>query len=81
MRIDVDNFDQGQKEFLSALVSDLGGPTMTSALLQVIARVLDETVPDWEIDPQSVSEDLRKDLEVCRAALNFYSVQSLAEAS
>lgn len=81
MNYDINSFDEEQKRFLSCIVSDFGGPTSTASVLYILERALGECKPDWELDPQAFSEDLRKDIEVCMAALNYSKVQSLAEAS
>jgi len=81
MNYDIKKFDTEQKRLLSCIVEDFGGPTSAATLLDIIERVLGECKPDWELDPQAFSEDLRKDIEVCMAALNYSKVQSLAEAS
>ena len=80
MNYNIDDFSDEQKRFLSAIVSDFGGPTSTAAVLSILEHVLGECLPDWVLDPQPMSEDLRKDVEVCMAALNYSKVQSLAAA-
>lgn len=72
------DFDDEQKEFLKHIVSDFGGPCMTLVLLNIIEEILGEAKPDWESDPSSFSEELRKKIEVCQVALEHHDVQSLA---
>lgn len=79
--IDVDMFTDEQKRFLSALVSDFGGPTSTGNVLRVLEATLHEVKPEWERDPSLVeNQDLRSDLEVCLAALHYMKVKYAAEA-
>ncbi len=80
MTFDIDSFDEEQKRSLSNMVSDFHGPTSTGYVLSVLERALAERSPDWERDPQAFSLDLRKELEVCMAALNYCKIVSLNDA-
>lgn len=80
MTFDIDSFDEEQKKSLSIMLSDFHGPTSTGYVLSVLERALAECSPDWERDPQTFSLDLRKELEVCMAALNYCKISSLNDA-
>ncbi|HEU4662225.1 MAG TPA: hypothetical protein VFS63_16355 [Pseudolabrys sp.] len=79
MTFDIDSFDEKQKNSLFTMVSDFDGPTSTGYVLSVLERALTECNPDWERDPQAISPDLRKELEVCMAALHYCKIRSLAD--
>jgi hypothetical protein len=81
MNFDPDSFDEEQKQFLAYIVDDFGGPTSTRNVLSILEQALYELNPDWEVNPTSLSPELRKDIEVCMAALHYAKVQSLAKAS
>jgi hypothetical protein len=80
MTFDIDSFEEKQKKSLSIMLSDFDGPTSTEYVLSVLERALNECDPDWEQDPQAFSLDLRKELEVCIAALNYCKIRSLTNA-
>jgi hypothetical protein len=80
MTFDIDSFDEGQRKSLSIMISDFDGPTSTERVLSILERALTECKPDWERDPQAFSPDLRKEVEVCMAALNYCKIRSLADA-
>jgi hypothetical protein len=80
MTFDVDSFDEEQKRSLSNMLSDFHGPTSTGHVLSVLERALIECSPDWERNPQAFSLDLRKELEVCMAALSYCKILSLTDA-
>jgi hypothetical protein len=80
MTFDIDTFDDEQKKSLSIILSDFDGPTSTKYVLSILEDALAECKPDWERDPQAISPDLRKELEVCMAALSYAKMRSLADA-
>ena len=75
----VADFTDDQKKLFRAIIDDFGGPTVAGHLLEIIDSILGETAPDWELDPQALSEDLRSDVEVCMAALQYREMSSMAE--
>ena len=79
MIVDVDNFDDEQKQTLAFLVSDFGGSVITANLLYLLDRVLHVLNPDWDRDPQALSTDTRKEVEACMAALQYLRIQDIAE--
>jgi hypothetical protein len=66
----VSKFTDEQKQTLQGIVRDFGGPTSTHYVLTVMADILDTFKPDWEDDPMTDNPELRKDIEVCMAALD-----------
>ncbi|MFM0235919.1 hypothetical protein [Paraburkholderia sediminicola] len=78
--VDVDTFTDDQKRFLSRIVSDFGGPTTAGSLLRVLESALYELKPDWQLELGQISDDLKSDLEVCIAALQYLKVKDVAES-
>jgi hypothetical protein len=77
--LDVDGFTDEQKQFLSLIVSDFGGPTASPALLSIIENLLYTLKPDWELSSFSDERELRSDIEVCMAALSYWKVHNVVE--
>jgi hypothetical protein len=77
---DVDIFSEDQKKFLASIVSDLDGTTSTGSILHVLQAVIYELVPDFDLSKLSAAPELKEDLEVCLAALNYLKVKETAES-
>ncbi len=75
--IDVDSFTADQKSFLSGLVSDFDGPTMTPSVLMILERALYALKPDWELDTFHGEPELKADIEACLAGLSYYKIKHL----
>lgn len=76
--VDADTFSDDQRQFLSLIVADLNGPTCVSSLLRVIEDTLYALKPEWELD-RIQDGDLRRNLEVCLAALQYMKVKNVSE--
>lgn len=80
MNTDPDAFTAEQRQFLAMLVSDFHGPTSTGTVLRILEQVMYELKSDFAIDGQSIrDDDLRADVEVCLAALQYMKVKDAAE--
>lgn len=77
--IDAHTFTEEQKKFLSSLVSDFGGPTSTGSLLYIIENLLYTLAPDWELKSLPDDSNIKNDLEVCLAALQYLKVKDAIE--
>ncbi|MBN1935352.1 MAG: hypothetical protein JW934_11840 [Anaerolineae bacterium] len=75
----IEDFTDIQKDVFKGLISDLGGPTSTHYLLSIIEDILLTFKPDWENDPLFDNADLRQEIEVCMAALNYADATSLCD--
>jgi len=69
--INTATFTEKQTKFLKGLVADLEGPTHTGTLLYIIEKLLDELKPNWESGNIVDDGELRSDLQVCLAALQY----------
>jgi len=72
--IDVATFDGRQRERLYALTkkAEAGDCSGMYTALAIFDRLLKDMVPDWE---HSVDHDLRKDIDVCMAALQYHHIR------
>lgn len=77
--VDVDTFNEEQKQFLSQIINDFGGPTQTGNLLYVIENLLYGLKPDWELQTFHDQPDLKADIEVCVAALNYLKINNITK--
>jgi hypothetical protein len=77
--VDVDCFTDDQRKLLAGIVDDFGGPTSTGTLLRILENALYELKPDWDLDLRSLSDELKADLEVCIAALQYLKVKQVAD--
>lgn len=77
---DVDIFSEDQKKFLANVVSDLDGPTSTGSVLHVLQSVIYELVPEFDLSKLSNAPELKEELEVCLAALNYLKVKEATES-
>ncbi|TXD43110.1 hypothetical protein TR80_009655 [Xanthomonas campestris] len=75
--IDPDMFDDHQKQLLSLIVDDLNGPTSAGALLRMIENIIYSLKPDFELANFSDDPELKSDIEICMAALNYMKVQQI----
>ena len=69
--INTETFTEAQTKFLKGLVADLDGPTHTGTLLYIIEKLLDKLKPNWKVSNVVDDDQLRSDLEVCLAALQY----------
>jgi hypothetical protein len=77
VEIDVDGFNEDQKETLKLIISDFGGPTMSPWLLDVMENLLYTLKPDWHLE--KLDDEIKADIDVCLAALNFLKIQRVIE--
>ena len=73
----VPHLSDKQRQFLKYIISDFDGPTSTARLLDIIEQLLEEVSPNWEQEPSAISDNLRLDIEVCLAALDYHNMSSL----
>ena len=71
------DFNKNQKSLFNHVIDDRGGPTATVVLLDTIDKIPNEACPDWEVDSQALSSELRETVEVCIAALEHNDVLNL----
>lgn len=79
MATDVQNFSKEQTELLKLMISDIDGPMLTPPMLAILDSVLGHLNPDWEQDPKALPDDLRKEVEVCQAAYQYFLMANLNE--
>lgn len=75
--IDVATFDARQRERLYTLTkkAEDGDCAGVFTVLVTFARLLKPVKPDWEHDTHSLDHDLRKDIDVCMAALQYHRMR------
>jgi|CXWL01.1.fsa_nt_gi hypothetical protein len=71
-------FNPAQQELLSLVVLDLDGPTSVARLLSIIGDLVDELPPNEDGKPDFRGPELRADVEVCLAALQYLRVREIA---
>lgn len=76
--MDVESFTDEQKSFLAMILSDFSGPTATPKLLYMMENIMYTLKSDWDIQSFSQDPELKADIEVCIAALNYLKIDSFA---
>ena len=69
--ISTEKFTEQQTKFLQGLIADLDGQTHSATLLYIIEKLLDELKPNWKAGNIVDDRELRSDLQVCLAALQY----------
>lgn len=74
-------FNEEQTKDFKMICSDLCGPTSMEYVLSVMARAISALECDPEIDPSAFNdEELRKEVLVCLAALDYADIKRVLES-